>query len=248
MFPFLTPLTSLFLLGGSTLLNTIAANKQNAARDAALGAERQRQKQLDAEAAALNNQSRERYTDFEGQQADAGAQLGDYFTKAPQSAEAAMGEANVSAAGVMPSATNDIVTQEIAKQTGRAKAFTDQQGTARGNLRAFGDLLGGISLDQARDAGQVAQIGGFKAGSSGVLPYELDAAARKGAGLQLFGDLLGGIGSIGLNAGITQGVMNGTMNLPSWLGGAAAASPVVGGGLGSVPRPKPRPSNLGGLL
>lgn len=246
MFPFLTPLTSLFLLGGSTILNTIAANKQNNARDAALGAERRRQQQLDAEAAALNNQSRERYTDFEGQQAETGAQLGDYFTNAPQSATEALGEANVSAAGVMPTATNDIVTQEIAKQSGRAKAFTDQQGMARGNLRSFGDLLGGISLEQARDAGQVAQIGGFKAGSSNVLPHELEAAARKGAGLQLFGDILGGFGSMGLNAGITQGVMNGTMNLPSWLGGTAAAAPTTSMATSMIP--KPRPTNLGGLL
>lgn len=186
---------------GSTVANTIGAKKAAKARDDALAAERIRQGGLDREAQALNAGAQDRYTDTEAKTAEKAKSLGDFFTAEP----AAPGEANAAAASVMPTATNDIVTQEIAKKSGEAKQFTNQQGNALASMRAFGDVLGDTGRLQARDAGLIGQIGGFKRGSSEVLPLELDEASKKGAGLRLLGDILGGIGGISLNAGLTKG-------------------------------------------
>lgn len=186
---------------GSSVANASAANKQAKARDSALAAERIRQRGLDREAQALNTTARDRYEDLDTKGAEKADALGDYFTAEP----AAPTEANASAGSVMPAATNDIVTREIAKKSGEAKQFTDQQGNALATLRSFGDVLGDTGRLQARDAGLIGQIGGFKQGSSGVLPLELDEASKKGAGMQFLGDILGGVGGIALNAGLTKG-------------------------------------------
>lgn len=210
------------LTAGSTIANTIAANKVRKARDEALAAERIRQRGLDQEAEAINLRSQDRYQDFEGQQDERGSELGEFFTGQQIERDAA----NVAAEGeinIAPSSSN-ITIREEAKQRGKADAFSQQQGEALGDLRAFGDLLGGIGRHQARDAGYVGQIGGFKRGSSGVLPLELDEASRAGDGARLFGDLLGLGGGLALNMGLSGGPR---MSLPR-----------------AAPIPTPRPSPL----
>lgn len=165
-----------------------------------MAAERIRQNQFDQEADALNTQSRERYDDFGGQQSDKAAELGQYFKD--QKIEAADANAAAVAEQTIPQSGSALTVREEQKQRGKATAFADQQGEALGNLRAFGDLLGGISREQARDATTIGQIGGFKRGSSNVLPLELEAANSKGNGIKLFGDLLGLGGSLALNKGL----------------------------------------------
>lgn len=234
------PLPLLALLGGlasvgSTAANAAAARKQNRAREDALSAERIRQTGLDREAQALNAGAQDRYIDFGDKQDEKGKALGDYFATAEASAAPDPGVANALAASVLPSGSNDIVTQETNKQIGRAKQFTDQQAGALGELRAFGDVLGDTSRLQGRDASLLGQIGGFKRGSSNILPLELDAAAQKGGGLQLLGDILGGVGSIGINAGLTGGSLAGLFG-----GGAAGAGPIT-----KSIRPPRRPVGLG---
>ncbi len=193
------PLTiaGLALTAGSTVANYAANQQVQAARNDALAAERIRQGGLDQEAAALNVQSQDRYQGFEGQQEQKAKQLGDYF--------AGQSVAEPTTAEALPTSTSNITVQEENSQRGKAREFTDEQGRALGNLRAFGDLLGGIGRLQARDASLIGQIGGFKQGSSGVLPLELDAASSAGDGMKLFGDILGGLGSVGTSAGLSGG-------------------------------------------
>lgn len=191
------PLTiaGIALTAGSTVMNSIGASKAAAARDDALAAERVRQKSLDSEAQTLNTQSQDRYQDFSGQQDAQSQQLGDFFQNQtvaePTTAEA------------LPTSTSNITVQEEANQRAKARDFTGHQAAALGNLRAFGDLLGGIGRQQARDASLVGQIGGFKTGSSNVLPLELDEASHKGDGFKLFGDILGGLGSVATMGGMS---------------------------------------------
>lgn len=215
------PLTiaGIALTAGSTVANTMAANKVQNARDDAMAAERIRQQGLDQEAAALNTQSQDRYKDFGGQQEDKATQLGDYF--AQQQIEAGNANAENTAAMIMPQSGSNIVVQEEAKQRGKARDFANKNAAALGNLRSFGDLIGSIGRDQARDATQIGVIGGFKRGSSGVLPYELEAANSAGNGLKMFGDILGLGGGLAVNAGLGGG------SLPS-LGGSSAAKTVAG--------------------
>lgn len=197
-----TPLgiAGLVLSAGSTIANTIAAKKVDKARAEAMATERIRQGKLDQENEALNLQSRERYTDFEGQQDERGSKLGDYFTEN----EAAAAQNNQQAVDAMlPTSGSEITVQEANKQSGLAKAFTDQQGQALGQLRAFGDVLGSIGRQQARDAGTIGQVNSFKRASSGIVPLELEVANNAGNGARMFGDILNLGGSFAMNKGLT---------------------------------------------
>lgn len=144
------------------------------ARDDALAAERIRQQGYDRETDALNAQSQDRYQGFEGQQDQKATELGDYFQSQADSVAATPD--TVGAGALLPASNSAITVANEAGARGKARAYTDQQGAALGNLRSFGDLLGGIGREQARDAISIGQIGGFKKGSSSVLHYELEAA------------------------------------------------------------------------
>jgi hypothetical protein len=208
------------LTGASTVANTIAQGQVTRARNDALAAERVRQNSLDQEAAAINARSQGRYNDFEGQQDEKASELGQYFSD--QKIENADANTQAVAEQTVPQSGSSLTIREEQKQRGKADAFSNQQGEALGELRAFGDLLGGISREQSRDAGLVGQIGGFKRGSSNVLPYELEAANQKGQGAKLFGDLLGLGGSLALSKGLS-----GTQTFSSTLGDVVGA-PKVG--------------------
>lgn len=225
-------LTGLALTAGSTVVNTIAANKAASAREDVLAAERIRQGQLDREADALNVQSQDRYKNAEGQQQAKARDLSEFFT-GPNTA----GEANDAAASVMPSDTSDITVREMQKQTNAAQDFTGQQAASLAALRSFGDMLGDNARLQARDASLIGQVGGFKRGSSGVTPLELDAASQKGAGLRFFGDLLGGAGSLATNYGLTRGGATPIFGAKSATtsGGSLAPATTI--------RPRPRPGS-----
>lgn len=211
-------ITGIALTGASMAANAAAQSRVQKARDDALAAERIRQRGFDQEADALNLQSQNRYEDFQGKQDEKAQSLGDYFTQ-QQVAEPA-------AAQSMPATSSNIAVKEESKQRGKARDFTNQVGLALGDLRSFGDLLGDTSRLQARDASLVSQLGGFKRGSSEVVPYELEAANQKGAGLRFLGDILGGVGGLATNAGL------GGSSLPRLFGGsggvASSALPKIG--------------------
>lgn len=215
-------IAGLALTAGSTVANYAANQQIEAARNDALAAERIRQGTLNQEADALNLTSQDRYGDFVGQQEAKAAQLGDYFA-GQEVPEPEVGSG-------LPSSSSNIVVQEEDRQREKSKEFTDQTGAALGNLRSFGDLLGSISRDQARDASLIGQIGNFKAGSSNVVPYELDEAGRAGDGMKLFGDILGGAGSVATGAGLSGGTMPTvfTNNLPAWMGGTGVGKGLTG--------------------
>jgi len=212
------PLTiaSLALTAGSTAANYAANQSVEAARNDALAAERIRQGTLNQEADALNLTSQDRYQDFAGQQEAKSQQLGDYFSSQ------SVPEPTVGSG--LPSSSSNIVINEENKQRGKSKDFTDKTGAALGELRAFGDVLGGISRSQAQDASQIGQLGNFKAGSSNVVPFELDEASHAGDGMKLFGDILGGLGSVGTMAGLSGGSIFGM-----------GANPVTASAKGFVP-------------
>lgn len=215
------PLTiaGIALSAGSVVANNVAAGQAQKARNDALAAERIRQHGLQQEAAALNTQSQDRYQNFTGKQEQRGQELGDYFA----GQKAAQGTANAQAAqdmanSTMPATGSNLVVAEEGKQRQNASNFTNAQGEALGNLRSFGDLLGDTSRAQARDASLIGQLGGFMKGSSGVLPYELEAASQKGSGAAQIGQLLGLGGQVGLSAGL------GGAKLPNLFGSTANVS------------------------
>lgn len=220
---------------GSVVANSVATSQQASARNDVLAAERIRQHGFDQQTAVLNNQSRDRYVDFVPQQQATAAHLGDVLGARVAS------DPNATTGTALPSSTSSVVNQEVGKQEGNAQSFVDQQGMARANMRSFGDLLGEISGKQARDAASVGQIGGFKTSSAGLTPLELDNASHAGDGMMTLGDILAGLGSVGVSAGVGSG--NPLSNLfapkaaavaPSFVGGVTPFNPrlALGGALG----------------
>ena len=187
-------LAGIALTGLSTGLNHMANQQVESAREGAMAAERIRQQALDQQAGALNLQSQDRYQNFDEKKEERATKLGDYFTDQV---------ATPPAAAAMPASGSNITVQAENKARGDARERTDQIGNALGQLRSFGDLLGDTSRLQARDAGQIGQIGGFKRGSSNVLGMELDAANSAGSGMRLGADLAGGFGKLGMSAGLS---------------------------------------------
>lgn len=215
----------------STGMQYAQQNAVQKARDDAMAAERIRQSGFDQQAAALNATAQDRFQNFEQQQGEKATTLKNYFVKQD------VPEPNKDMA--LPVTDSNITVREEQKQRGKAEDFTNRTGEALGQLRSFGDLLGDISRLQSRDAGAIGQIGGFKQGSKAVLPFELEAANAKGAGLGLFGKILGAAGGAGINAGLSGGGFGG--GLGGLFGGA---SPTVYA-TANVPVPTPRPANLG---
>lgn len=204
---------------GSAVANSVAISKANKARDDVLAAERIRQRQYDAEAGGVNQHSLGLYKDVGAQQAAKSSQLAAYF-----GANSDPGAANTAAASVMPTSTSNVTTSEAAKQSSLANAFVGQQAGALADLRSFGEMLGDNSRSQARDASLIGQIGGFKKGSSAVVPYELDHASHAGDGWKTAGDILGGLGSLTSMYGLTSGVSGGAAKVASeGLSGMSAA-------------------------
>lgn len=202
-------ITSIALTAGSVVSNQIAANRQQAARDDALRAERIRQRGLDQQADALNARSQQDYDTFGEDQEQRAGELGQMFTEQRASTEGANAEASQEMASVAPTSSN-LVMREEASQRAKARDFTNAQGLALGDLRAFGDVAGDKARKQARVAGEIGQIGGFKRGSANVLPLELDAAMQEGGGFRFLGDLLG-LGSAAVASGAFGG---GNVRLP----------------------------------
>ena len=197
-------ITGVVLTAASAAASSAAQSRVADARDDAMAAERIRQGALDQEAAAHNLKAQDQYQDYDKKQDERGKELADYFT-AQQSAPV-----DKSGPAALPQSGSNITVQAEKKARDEAKAFTDKTGTALGNLRSFGDLLGELGRGTARGAGYVGQIGGFKKGSSAVLPYELEAANGQGAGLRTLGDVAGGLGKIGIGAGLSGASFFGT--------------------------------------
>lgn len=226
-------LAGVTLTGGSMLANKSAAGEVQKARDNVLAEETARQNAYDRRADAINDTSRNRYNDFTGQQSDKSSELSSYFKKqaAPVSEDAN------TAASASPDSGN-LVVRETKKQLGKTADYTNQQNEALSNLRSFGDLLGGISRDQAADAANVQQLGSFKQGMSRILPYRLEDANSAGRGLKLFGDLLG-VGGTALTMGGAAGLGGAGAGVGSGASGTGVGSfwqDVLGSGPGSAGR------------
>ena len=176
--------------------NSIAQGQVDNARSEVLATEARRQAGFNREVEQLNAQSQDRYVGFEPQQEQRATELADMF---------ATDITDPNNAGVIPGSSSNIVNQETDAQVDEAQGYVDQQSGALADMRSFGDMLGSNSLLQGRDASKVGQVGGFKQGSQGVVPYELDDAGKAGDGMRMFADILRLGGTVATGAGIGGG-------------------------------------------
>lgn len=193
----------LLFTGGSMVANTIAQNKRDNARASTLSAERIRQKQFDDEAFALNRRSQDSYADAGAKQGEASSNLAEMFKKVEED------RPSVDLPTAPPESGNVVIGNRNAAAMDKAQAQTDERATNLAEFRSFGDLFGGLGRGQARDAAQIGTLQGFRRGSQGVLPLELEAANQKGQGLQLFADLMG------LGSAMTMGPALGGSAMPA---------------------------------
>jgi hypothetical protein len=198
-----------------------------AASNRAASAERARQQQLQQEAAAVQQHSNSLYEGFAGKQADRAGQLTDYLRGAQLPAQA--GAATVET----PASSSNITTQGETAQRAKADAYAQQQAGALGDLRSFADMLGTNTRAQARDAGEIGQIGNFMRGSATVLPMELNAASHAGDTMKTLGGLAGGLGKVGVAAGL-GGAFGGTSSGVTTAAGSSLPTFAATPSLGSV--------------
>lgn len=126
-----------------------------------------------------------------------------------------------------------IVKSTIAKALSDALAYGKKQGIAQGNLAGYGDLNFDNGVNLARSGIRQAQLGNFSAGSSAVVPSELEAANRKGAGMRSFGQVLSGAGQLaGLGGAMGMGPSWGSLFGPSEAQAGRAALRVNPGYMG----------------
>lgn len=213
------------LLVGSSLAGMAQQGSVDSARDDAIRAENERQKKLRSEAASALGKSEGDFADLPENQDKAGDDLASILN-----ANTLQSQPN---ANLIPSASDPAVVREIQGQTKKATDYTQQQGKARGQLRAFGDTLGEANRNLAGNAAWINTLGGFQQGSANVLNTELAAANQAGSGWGTLGDLLGAGGSIGLSAGL------------SGMGGGSAPTSILNSA-GQVPTPPRLPTWRGG--
>jgi hypothetical protein len=187
-------LAGIALTAGSMVANNVAQGQIDNARSEVLATEARRQAGFNREVEQLNTQSQDRYVGFEPQQEQRATELADMFATDVTDPNS-----------VMPGSSSNIVNKETDAQLGTAQGYVDQQSGALADMRSFGDMLGSNSLLQARDAGKINQVGGFKQGSQGIVPYELDDAGKAGDGMKMFADVLRLGGSAVTGAGIGGG-------------------------------------------
>jgi hypothetical protein len=216
-------IAGLALSGAGIAANSIGQSQAAAASNRAASAEAARQAQLRQEAAAVQAHSNSLYDNFAGKQAERANDLTTYLKGAqtPAQGQTAVIEAPTGAAASTGAGTGgnvSITAQGEASQRKAAGDFAAQQAGALGDMRSFGDLLGTDARLQARDAGQIGQIGNFMKGSASVLPMELNAASHAGDTLKTLGGLAGGLGKVGVAAGTSGSTFGGL------LGGRSADS------------------------
>lgn len=224
------PLTiaGIALSAGSAVANNAAANQAASAQASAMAAERTRQGRLDDEGRAVNAQARQRFENASEQQEARASGLAELF-----GTEATRGSDVIAAA--LPRTSSNITVENDARERAAASEFANQQGDALARMRSFSDLMGGLGRDTARDGSQIGMLGGFRRGSQGVLPFELEAAQHRGSGLRMLGDVMGGLGGLGVNAGLSGATLFG------------GARPLATNPIASSPFPRPRPTGLTGL-
>lgn len=183
------------LTGGSMLANIFADEERRRQREEALRDDAMNNFWYNLESDRLNTQARGRYKDFGGQQAKQAQGLGQYFSQARPIAGSSTGS------------QSKIMAGERGAQMGRAASYSNQQGGALGNLRAFDQTLGGINRGVMRDAGYLNQNLGFQKAMANLTPARLAAAnnSSSAAGLGMGADLMKGFGGIALSNGIQGG-------------------------------------------
>jgi len=97
--------------------------------------------------------------------------------------------------------SNKVVQDEIDRRGGMARERSLDMAGLRAVLDSFGDANFNQSIMRGRNADKISMLQGFGRGSAAVLPAEMAAAAQKGQGKAMLGQILSTAGQVGSFAG-----------------------------------------------
>lgn len=125
-------------------------------------------------------------------------------TDAAAAAAASTAGATDAPTAVAPSAaSSQNVSDSYSREDARAKATSKEDATRSAALNAFNNTMTAQQINNSKYAQDSAVLANMSQGSLGVLPYELQAASKKGEGMKTLGQVLS-LASIysGFQAGI----------------------------------------------
>ena len=187
------------LLGGSAL-SAIGNHQAASAQMAASNAERARQQALTQQQNALVDRSIANTGNITNGGLDAA------IAARKAGIDASLATASPTQGFLPGSSTADAsVGRSGAQIVGKEKALTGGLADASARMNGLGDSLFTTNIANNRDAQGVNQIGAAKMDSASVLPYELQAAAQKGAFLRGLGQLASTIGGMAAGGGFGGG-------------------------------------------
>lgn len=170
-------------------------------------------------------------------------------TEADAAAAASTAGASGQPTAIAPSAaSSQNVTDSYSREDTRAKAQGKEDSTRSAALNAFNNVMSAQQINNTKYAQDSAVLANMSQGSLGVLPYELQAASKKGEGMKTLGQVLS-LASIysGFQAGIGKPLGPaswGELFNPEVAAGAGGA---VGAGYAApaIPMEAARPASLG---
>jgi hypothetical protein len=176
------------------------------------------------QAQTINDGTRDSFVGFEPQQAERAASIAMNWPPASPTRTARR------RASCRPS-SSDVVNQETTRQIGAAQGYVDQQTGAMAEIRSL--AICWARKRAARAATPVPSRRSIRSSRArrGLVPLELDEAAKAGDGWKLFADILGGAGSIGTGYAIN----NGSTNIANMFKPMSAKAGAAVGGVTKMP-------------
>lgn len=179
---------------GSTFMSSMASNKVENARSAALVSETQRQDRLQQEAIGNLQGTQEAFTperQSAGIEAAAQERIERLQRNVTGGAEGTATVADIPLTRSAPNIVRENAARELNKGLGEGKDFAKRLG----RLGAFGENQFQNRIDLSRLAEKMGMTGAESRGSANILPLELQSANRAGDSLTGLADILGGAGS-----------------------------------------------------
>lgn len=193
---------------GGTAMQYKASEDAKDRQDAYTALETERQGKLQREADAVAQASQDQYS-MENFQQSADTQK-DVAATRYQEAVADVGSKQLPGMGVLDAPKT--IADEFDRQQAAAAARGGQRADAAAALTGLGEAFLGANLGASQNANRIRMLGGFQNGSANVLQQEL-AGVRPNAAMMAGGQLLAGVGQVGLGASLNSGpaVNNQTM-------------------------------------
>ncbi len=192
-------IAGLALTAASTAASAISSRKVEKNRNRAQVAENQRQRDLQNKSIDAVQETQKNFDPALQREQLAAAEQARADDLARNATGGGFSVSDIPIAGSAPRVVRETAAKELSEGIGRGKDFAKNLGVMGG----FGDLQFDNRLMLQNLGEQQGLLARESAGSSAILPLELQKANRSGNTLAGVGDILGGLGSVANLAGAT---------------------------------------------